>query len=295
MFEGLTSLFGRRGPGRRPPPAAWRRRDWIEKAVAGIDEALIATDAVGRVTFLNAAAEGLTGWTFAKAVGRPLDEVVPLSDKATHARVESPLAVLERQGDQAAWIRHTVLAARDGRTVPIDYRGAWIRGENAHADGAVFLLRDASVRNQVEEAMARMAAIVENSEDAIVGIALDGAIMTWNAGAVRLYGYTAEEIIGRPLGLLFPPGDQQEQAWIWDRIRRVRPRRAFSTCRSRSARSRRLTGASSASRQSPAISRCASASKRNSGGPTCCGAWPTPRSKSAGGSRASCTTSWVST
>jgi PAS domain S-box-containing protein len=220
MLERFADLIVGWAPGRKPVTAARRRRVWIEKAVAGIDEALVATDVDGRITFLNAAAETLTGWPFDKAVGRPLDEVVPLFEKATHARVTSPLAVLEHQGDQATWIRHTVLAARDGRSVPIDYRGAWIRGENARTDGAVFLIRDASVRNQVEEAMERMAAIVEHSEDAIVGIALDGAIMTWNAAAERLYGYTADEIVGRPLALLFPPEQQQEQSWIWDLIRR---------------------------------------------------------------------------
>ena len=60
-------------------------------------------------------------------------------------------------------------------------------------------------REQAEEAQARLAAIVESSDDAIVGLTPDGVITTWNPGAERLYGYAAGEAIGRPLALVLPP------------------------------------------------------------------------------------------
>lgn len=81
------------------------------------------------------------------------------------------------------------------------------------------------------ETAARLAAIVESSEDAILGKSLDGILTSWNAGAERLLGYTAEEIVGRPVMLLIPPDRVEEEARILEQIRsgvRVAP---FETAR----------------------------------------------------------------
>ena len=66
------------------------------------------------------------------------------------------------------------------------------------------LAHDVTEQRRVIEAMTRMAAIVETSDDAIIGVALDGSILTWNPGAHRLYGYPADEILGRSLSLISP-------------------------------------------------------------------------------------------
>src|SRR5581483_5672996 len=70
--------------------------------------------------------------------------------------------------------------------------------------------RDISQRKRGQAARAELAAIVESSDDAIVGETLDATITSWNQGAERLYGYTAEEAIGRPMAMLVPPDRPDE-------------------------------------------------------------------------------------
>jgi len=86
--------------------------------------------------------------------------------------------------------------------------------------------RSATVREATEQSLIsarRMAALVESSDDAIIGKDLDGIVQSWNGGAQRMYGYTAEEIIGRPITLLIPPDRQDEEQRILATLRRGEP------------------------------------------------------------------------
>jgi two-component system CheB/CheR fusion protein len=83
-------------------------------------------------------------------------------------------------------------------------------GGNAAPDGVVLTLTDVSALEQVRAKLARLSAIVESSDDAIVSMSLDGIVASWNAGATRLYGYAPEEVLGRHAGSLVPE-DQQKQ------------------------------------------------------------------------------------
>ncbi|MEO7414722.1 MAG: PAS domain S-box protein, partial [Opitutaceae bacterium] len=80
-------------------------------------------------------------------------------------------------------------------------------------------VHDVSQRRQTEEISARLAAVVESSDDAIVSKTLEGAITTWNSGAERMFGYTAEEAVGKPVSLLIPPSRIDEEPEILRRIR----------------------------------------------------------------------------
>jgi PAS domain S-box-containing protein len=79
---------------------------------------------------------------------------------------------------------------------------------------------DPADRLQAEETRARLAAIVESSHDAIIGETPDGTITTWNSAAERLYGWRAEEVIGRSISITVPQEREPELAWILERIRR---------------------------------------------------------------------------
>ena len=133
----------------------------------------------------------------------------------------------------------------DGSEIPVELAITAIRSDKAPIFTGV--LRDITARKQADETRARLAAIVDSSDDAIFSTALDDTILTWNAGAERLYGYTASEMIGRSRALLMPAEKSAELATILERRRaekQVSPSKRNasgktdrrSTCRSRSPR-----------------------------------------------------------
>ena len=80
--------------------------------------------------------------------------------------------------------------------------------------GVLAVGNDVTAQKRAEEGLARLAAIVESSDDAIISKDIHGAIQTWNAGAERLFGYGAEEVVGQPITLLLPPERIQEESQI---------------------------------------------------------------------------------
>jgi two-component system, chemotaxis family, CheB/CheR fusion protein len=112
----------------------------------------------------------------------------------------------------------------------------YLIGDN-RVDGAVLVLVDITERKRAEEAPARLAAIVTSSDDAIISKNLQGIIQTWNEGATRLFGYTAEEGIGKPVTILMPPDRVDEEPGILERVRRGETVDHYETVRQRKDRS----------------------------------------------------------
>jgi PAS domain S-box-containing protein len=195
-------------------------RERLRITLASIGDAVISTDAEGRVTYLNGVAETLTGWTQADAAGRPLLEVFHIVDEHTRQVAENPALRTLQEGVVVGLANHSILIARDGSERPVDDSAAPILDESGTAVGAVLVFRDVTERRRAEEAQARLAAIVESSQDAIVSKTLDGVIRTWNAGAERLFGYKAEEAVGRPITLIIPPDRLDEEKEILARLTR---------------------------------------------------------------------------
>src|SRR4030095_8436237 len=99
--------------------------------------------------------------------------------------------------------------------------------------GVSKIARDISSRKDSERNGSRPAAIVESSDDAIVGKDLNGIITTWNPAAERMFGYTAAEAIGRSIGLIIPKDHQHEEETILSRIRTGESVQHFETVRCR--------------------------------------------------------------
>jgi PAS domain S-box-containing protein len=111
------------------------------------------------------------------------------------------------------------MRCRDGsiKHVLIDSSVLWDNGRFVHTR---CFTRDITEQKRAEDARLRLATIVESSEDAIIGKDLQGTITSWNRGAEILYGYTAEEIVGRPISVLIPPDHQDDFPHIMERLRR---------------------------------------------------------------------------
>src|SRR6185437_14865315 len=102
-------------------------------------------------------------------------------------------------------------------------------------DGAIFgvvlVFRDISERRRADHARAWLAAIVDSSDDAVISKTLDGQITSWNPAATRLFGYAAEEIIGKPVTVIIPAELHAEEADVLARLRRGERVEHFETVR----------------------------------------------------------------
>jgi PAS domain S-box-containing protein len=108
-----------------------------------------------------------------------------------------------------------------------------VKDSGGNIVGAVNCFQDITERKRGEEAALRLAAIIESSDDAIVSKDLDGIITSWNGGAERIFGYLAEEIIGKPIMILIPSDHQKEEEAILGRIRRGQRVEHYQTVRQR--------------------------------------------------------------
>jgi two-component system CheB/CheR fusion protein len=111
--------------------------------------------------------------------------------------------------------------------------GRRLRGRAGGSDRILLGVEDVTERRDAELASARLAAIVQSSDDAIVAIDLDGVITSWNQGAELLYGYTAQEAIGQPIAMLIPPESSDAEKNILERMRDGEHVKHFETVRRR--------------------------------------------------------------
>lgn len=127
-----------------------RAEAWWRTTLQSIGDGVIATEADGRVRFLNGVAEELTGWTAGEARGRSLSEVFPIFNEDTRAPVENPVDKVLREGKIVGLANHTVLVRRDGSERAIDDSAAPIVGSGGALDGVVLVFRDVSEEKREE-------------------------------------------------------------------------------------------------------------------------------------------------
>ncbi len=195
---------------------AQNTRESLETTLASIADAVISTDVNGQIVFANRVARSLLRSD--QLVGRNLDEVLQVVNELTGVKTESPVSRVLREGSILGLPNHTILIANDGTQIPIDESGAPIRVEDGKVLGTVLVFRDVSARRSAEAAGRMLASIVESSEDAIIGHSLSGVIISWNRGAERIFGYSAEEAKGRSISLIAPFDRIDEMTSILERV-----------------------------------------------------------------------------
>jgi PAS domain S-box-containing protein len=196
-------------------------RRLFETAQDGI---LILDAGTGQVVDANPFMKALLGYSQEEFLGRKLWDIGPFKGEAASKVAFAELRIKDRLRYEGL-----PLETKDGRRVEVEFISS------AYLEGTKRLIqcniRDTTERRQAEKTALRLAAIVESSEDAIIGKDLEGIIQSWNGGAEKIFGYSAGEMIGKPITPLLPVGRLDEEQQILEKINRGESIRPFDTVR----------------------------------------------------------------
>jgi PAS domain S-box-containing protein len=205
----------------------------FEGLLEAVPDALVGVDHAGVIRFVNHQTELLFGYDRDDLIDAPMETLVPESVRSVHKT--------HREGYVAAPFTRTMGTdlelhgrRRDGTQFPVDI--ALSHTDTEDGPMVIAAVRDMTGRKKAEESRRhsdRLAAIVENSNDAIIGETLDGVITSWNPAAERMYGYSAQEVTGKSIDLLMPHGQIGVMHTILARIRAGQPVERLETTRVR--------------------------------------------------------------
>ncbi len=189
----------------------------LERLAAIVDsatDAIISTDMQGVIETWNGAAARMFQYPADEIRDRSIFLVIP-PDLHHDQRKR-----FERIGNGEPVEAHEMqILARGGDKKSVSATMSPIRDSDGQVIGAVLVMRDSEILRQEEIERARLAAIVESSDDAIIAKDLNGVITSWNAAAEKMFGYTTEDIVGRSIMTLIPPELQHEEPTILGQIR----------------------------------------------------------------------------
>ena len=188
----------------------------LEHLLEAVPEALVGVDQSGMIRFINHQTESLFGYDRGNLIGQPIDTLVPedlwgiytthregcFADPETWS-MGLDLELIARQRDGTEFAVNITLSPIDTGDVLVLVKAAG----------------DVTKRQEALENAQRMTAIVSNSDDAIIAMTRDGIITSWNPAAARIYGYSNDEMVGKPMDALIPQGRASEMKAILAKVR----------------------------------------------------------------------------
>jgi len=159
-----------------------------------VNDAILAKTLDGRITAWNSAAERMFGYSAAEIIGRSTNVLFP-SDRVKEA---DEAVARANQGERSPL--ETICLRKDGRQLEVSIAVTPLRSKSGQIIGASKILRDVTEYNRVKHQIEEQKALLDKTQDAIVIFEPEGRILYWNKGAERIYGWTADEAVGRFVG-----------------------------------------------------------------------------------------------
>ena len=207
-----------------------REREQLERyhtIVRTANEGIWLIDTQARTLFINQRMAEMLGYPAEDLLGRAVPEFVfPEDLPSARERISSNLAGHFEQFDFR-------FRRKDGTALVVLACTSPVRDARGEITGALGMFSDMSERQQIEHARRELAALVESAAIPIIGKTREGIITSWNPAAEQLYGYSAQEAVGRPITIIFPDDRQDEFVRIMERIRRGERVDLYETVRRR--------------------------------------------------------------
>jgi len=181
--------------------ALHKQRRWLEVTLQSIGDAVLTTDADGRVTFLNPVAAKLTGWTDDQARGRQARDVLRTIDERTREPAEDMVERVLREACAISMANHTALLTRDGREIPIEDSAAPIRDGAGNVLGVVLVFHDVTEKRRAHQELQN---VIDSISDGLLVLDRNWRYTYFSEPGARMIGMRREDLIGNCVWELFP-------------------------------------------------------------------------------------------